>query len=317
MKSFQVNLSGGLGNQMFQYAFAKALSLRWKINFNLDVSSFNQSRQSDKVRPLEIFLFPNIQEQTLESSLLVKYLQGKKFPYRQLHNLMVHFPLDVVLWAYHVYFQKRYSMEMNLSRLTAAEQMRHIPTMFIGSWQNESFFHDFSHEIRQAFEFPKKRLSSQTVILSEEIAGISNSVSIHVRRGDYLSSQFKEFYSGVCSEKYYSRARICIEKQIVEPCYIVFSDDMTWCRQNLKLPEGTIFVDWNKGRDSWQDMYLISQCHHHIVANSSFSWWGAWLGTKNQDSVTIAPDHWYADDKWEQLDGKFVVPSHWLKIKTP
>ncbi len=309
MKSFLVKLSGGLGNQMFQYAFAKALSLRLNIDFRLDVS--NYQKVSGDLRSLEIFLFPNIHEKTVEDSFLAKYILADIFPYKQIHKFMTFFPIDPVFFVNHVYFEKKYSMEDNLRNLVDFES-KPIASVFLGNWQNEAFFKDVEYDIRNALAFPLERLSERTMNLADNLGKMSDSVSLHVRRGDYLSSQYSSFYGGVCTEAYYEAAMKHIENECSSPRYIIFSDDMDWCRQNLRLPKNSIYVDWNEKEHSWQDMFLISKCRHHIVANSSFSWWGAWLGTS--DGITIAPKRWYADDSWEKNAGQFVPSSKWKKV---
>lgn len=309
MQEFVIKLSGGLGNQMFQYAFAKALAVRYNTSFKLDASNY---LSNEDARQLELNIFPNICEDA-EESFLTKYLQGKKFPYRQLHSIMSYSPIDFVLKAGRVYFEKQHTMEEHLKYLTGNKEKPLFHKMFIGNWQNEDFFSDCASCIRESFVF-KENLLPRTHSLVKQLESTCDSVSLHIRRGDYLSPQYSRFYNGICTKEYYENARRFIEERKQNPLYVVFSDDIQWCRSNMALPGKTIYVDWNTGVNSWQDMFLMSKCRHHIIANSSFSWWGAWLGNIHNDSITIAPERWYADETWQKEAGRFVAPDYWVKI---
>ena len=131
-------------------------------------------------------------------------------------------------------------------------------------------------------------------------------ISIHVRRDDYLSSKYVSGFGGICTIEYYNKAVERIKEEVIDPVFYIFSDDINWCRENLKLEQG-VFIDWNTGKESWQDMFLMSQCKHNIIANSSFSWWGAWLNS-NSEKIVIAPRIW-----WNGLKDD-VVPDSWIRI---
>lgn len=141
----------------------------------------------------------------------------------------------------------------------------------------------------------------------------SNSVSLHVRRGDYVSNQKikKDALtpSGVCTEKYYFNAIEYIQAQIENPEFFVFSDDIEWCRQNLRL-ESAHYADWNVGKESFVDMQLMSCCKHNIISNSTFSWWGAWLNG-NPGKMVLVPDKWYYNGHIGD-----ILCDDWRKIKT-
>lgn len=132
-----------------------------------------------------------------------------------------------------------------------------------------------------------------------------NTVSVHVRRGDYQSPAFIDTLGKCCDIGYYIRAIDYMKKQVDSPRFVVFSDDMEWAKSNLPL-NNAIYVVHNTGADSWQDMYLMSLCKHNIIANSSFSWWGAWLN-ENEKKIVIAPEYWWGD--WKCKD---VVPDSWM-----
>jgi hypothetical protein len=160
---------------------------------------------------------------------------------------------------------------------------------FDGYWQNELYFRNYEEIIRSSYKF-KKDLNNQNREMLNMIKR-KNSVSIHIRRGDYVGVKLWE---NICDVQYYVNAISCIKNRITNPMFFIFSDDVTWCRANLNslvVPDEVVYVDWNKGVDSYIDMQLMSKCKHNIIANSSFSWWGAWLNT-NQDKIVIAPRIW-------------------------
>jgi hypothetical protein len=137
-----------------------------------------------------------------------------------------------------------------------------------------------------------------------------NSVSIHIRRGDYVTNKRHSKVFSPCSHDYYSRAAKLIADQQPNPHYFVFSDDIGWAKANLEFEYPTTFVDVNDEAHSHEDMRLMSLCNHNIIANSSFSWWGAWLNV-NPEKVVIAPQKWFSDYKCNTQD---MIPENWIKI---
>ena len=168
------------------------------------------------------------------------------------------------------------------------EVLRHDSVFYDGYWQNENNFKDIREKVLEAFCFPKfydeenKRLASKLQSC--------NSVSCHIRRGDYL----KDSNMCVCTPSYYTHALEKMNEQVHPDLYCIFSDDIEWCKEHLAtLCDGkkVVYVDWNKGVESYRDMQLMSLCKHNIIANSSFSWWGAWLN-QNENKVVMAPQKW-------------------------
>jgi hypothetical protein len=123
-----------------------------------------------------------------------------------------------------------------------------------------------------------------------------NSVALHVRRGDYLTNTSAANYHGVCSLLYYQKAIDLLSSQYSNLYFYVFSDDIKWAESNLTIPFPTTFIGHNFGDQSFQDLRLISRCKHQIIANSSFSWWGAWLNSYENKTV-IAPKKWFLNNK--------------------
>lgn len=133
-------------------------------------------------------------------------------------------------------------------------------------------------------------------------------MSIHIRRGDYLT--FSTIYGGICTIEYYKKAVSYLCSALNNPVFVVFSDDMDWVRNNIYFPEEAKvhFVDFNRGKDSWQDMNLMSKCMHNIIANSTFSWWGAWLN-ENPEKIVICPDR-----LTQRGDSPDIFPEEWIKM---
>ena len=138
----------------------------------------------------------------------------------------------------------------------------------------------------------------------------SVSVSVHIRRGDYVTNRHTNAVHGVCPLSYYKKAMKFIEDRVAQPEYFVFSDDLDWVKGNLQTHSKVRFVDNNRESNSYNDMHLMSLCKHSIIANSSFSWWGAWLGG-NKDKIVVAPSQWFRD---RELDSSDHIPSSWYRM---
>lgn len=177
--------------------------------------------------------------------------------------------------------------------------------LYFGYWQNQRYFIDIEEEIKSSFQF-KNELSEKNETYLHSIRQ-SNSISVHIRRGDYIGH---ESLGGLCSLEYYQNAIAIIQAKIESASFFIFSDDMEWCKNNLLLPANTTFVEGNKGQNSYVDMQLMSNCKHNVIANSSFSWWGAWLN-QNLEKIVIAPGKWINDDNYNDSD---IIPKAWLKI---
>ena len=177
-----------------------------------------------------------------------------------------------------------------------------------GYWQNEGYFVDIEPMIREAFQFNINILSEKTKAIASKM-NRELSVSIHVRRGDYENlPEAKAMHGGICSLDYYHKAIDFIRQRLGSNiCFYLFSDDVNWMEENLQL-ENRCIIDWNQGEDSWQDMYLMSCCRHHIIANSSFSWWAAWLNP-NKSKIVLTPNKWF-----NHTDAVGIVPESWIKI---
>ena len=177
-----------------------------------------------------------------------------------------------------------------------------------GFWHSEKYFKDIENVIRQEFT-----IRDEPDALNKEMANkimACEPVSIHIRRGDYVSDKKTNEFHGTCSLEYYNDAIGIITKEIKAPHFFVFSDDPVWVQDNLKLKFSTTYLVYNGAEKAYEDLRLMSLCKHHIIANSSFSWWGAWL-SGNPYKIVIAPKKWFND---ETIDTSDLIPDEWFRI---
>lgn len=184
-------------------------------------------------------------------------------------------------------------------------------TYFDGYWQSEEYFKNIESTIRASFVF-KERLNEPSAEIAKSLLMQPNAVSVHIRRSDYVTSQRTNQIHGSCSVAYYLNAIAHFKNIVPNAHFYLFSDDPAWVTQNLLkiIPNATVIAH-NSGT-SWQDMALMSKCSHHIIANSSFSWWGAWLNP-NKNKIVMAPKNWFKtrDRYYDDAD---IVPKSWIKL---
>jgi hypothetical protein len=291
-----VTLMGGLGNQMFQYAFGKSLSLRLNRELVLDKSFLIKNLNNPDVTPrdFELSIF-SIHDKVIIYDPGIGF--GPSFPYRL--NRLVD-PLT-----------KKFNNQIIFTDSEPIEQLLKTKAKKIflnGYFQKEIYFINEEQSIRKSFAF-RDQLFTGNEIVKNEILG-SNSVSLHVRRGDYVSNDKTNLYHGVCDLDYYQNAIKTQMNYGEDLHFFVFSDDIDWCRTNLNITAKVTFVSNNKGANSYKDMQLMSLCKHNIIANSSFSWWGAWLNNSH-NKVVVAPKKWFADSS---IDTKQLYPKNWLLL---
>lgn len=288
-----VKLQGGLGNQLFQCAFGLSASSRLNTRLYFDGDFFND-KNVHTPRPFElnnIKFDPVFAEEGLKDRFLAPGITQKILNKTGIHRLSVY---------------REQSLRFD-DDLPVRDN-----TYYDGYWQSERYFAGMQDQIRKAFSF-KGSLNKLSEQLAATLAGQTNSISMHVRRGDYVSSGSANEVHGLCSVAYYQKAIECIRQKIASPIFYFFSDDTEWVRENL-LPavENGVLVDHNQGQDSWQDMLLMSKCKHHIIANSSFSWWGAWLNP-HHDKIVIAPQQWFKTET-QYFDSRDIILPNWIQL---
>jgi hypothetical protein len=294
-----IQLNGGLGNQMFQYALGRTLSLKNNCELILDTSILAQKTNSkvEIVRDFELEIF-NIVAKVASKSELKEY---KPILLKIINSLVYRlgFP-GITLSNY--YIEQQFSF--NKKVLKAAKNC-----FLSGYWQSQLYFESIASVIIEDFQFPIIDDSINLYFLSE--IKKSNSVSIHLRRGDFLNVNTHNIH-GTCSLEYYQGAISYIKSKIINPVFFIFSDDIPWVKSNVNFEAQTHFVSGNVLKKSYIDMQLMSYCKHNIIANSSFSWWGAWLNT-NIEKIVIAPQVWFSDKKMESQT-KDLIPNTWIRL---
>lgn len=291
-----VKFNGGLGNQMFQYAFGCALAGKLQSDILFDFAFFEDVKAIENVasRVFELEVFDiKCEPATKEDLNKVK----KPQPHSKLERfLMKRFPK-----AFGInYIQDKNAFVYNKNLL---EDDNYI--YYEGYFQNERYFKHLKYKLLMDFSI-KIPLDERNQAVLDKISE-ANSVSIHIRRGDYVNLDYVNKIHGVCSLDYYQRAIDYIAKNTQNPHFFVFSDDIEWVIKNLKIDYPFTLVDFNHNK-GWFDMNLMKNCKHNIVANSSFSWWGAWLN-QNPDKIVIAPKKWM--NKKQKCD---IVPKEWVKL---
>lgn len=257
-------MTGQLGNQMFQYAIYRKLALIGK-NVKMDTSYYDVYPHHNSFYIFKLNIIKSTSKESLkEKDQYRSYLDRirRKFLGRR-NNTISEINNKVYYYNPNIFELKRGFID--------------------GYWQSEKYFSDIKNILLNDFRFPTITDLRNKELLKKITE--TNSVSIHVRRGDYADG------FPLLSKNYYEQAIKYFTIQNNTPFFYVFSNDIPWAKENM-IYENIIFIDWNTGKESWKDMYLMTQCNHHIIANSSFSWWGAWLNQKENKEV-IAPSVWF------------------------
>lgn len=266
-----VKLMGRLGNQMFQFALAKSLGSDGK-EVLIDDSMLRYDNDH-----MELGVFPKVERELkiappqmagrlgdLDKSLFGK-IRRRTIGYKKTH-------IRERGYAYHPELFKLDGVYLD------------------GYWQTERYFINIEETIRMLYTFPEIE-DEENSAMAERIQGC-DSVSLHIRRGDYLSAKNAPMHGDICTRAYYDRAIGHIREHVGSPQFFIFTDDAQWARAEYGDKKAFTVVDINHGSQSFRDMQLMSLCRHHIVANSSFSWWGAWLDQR-RDKIVVAPPKWF------------------------
>lgn len=284
-----VRLAGGLGNQLFQYAAARALALRNGSEVILDLRDLDKGPRH-AVFGLEKF------------KIRAQIAQDADLPPSRLK------PLRYLFWRTFgttPRFIRERGLCLNRTVLEASDDV-----YLHGYWQSEGYFADCAHILREELEFAFIP-GAETARMMEAIQAETVSVSVHLRRGDYVSTTGGRLTHGVCDEVYYARALDRVRAEVGPNLRVfVFSDDPAWAKDNLRLDCAMTLVDVNDALSAHDDLRLMAACRHHIIANSTFSWWGAWLDPRS-DKVVVAPRQWFSDARLSNYD---ILPAAWIAV---
>lgn len=299
-------LSGGLGNQMFQYAAGRALAALHNTEFKIDNSWFENIPLNDTPRRYELDIF-NITVPAATPKELKFFKKGSPFKFIQTLHKMLRL---LGLGHRKIYHERHYQFDPKLFKLAP-------PLYLEGYFQSYLYFKDIDQIIRKEFT-----LKSPLPNAAQKIAELmkkSESVCLHIRRGDYVTLKSANQFHGTCSPDYYHRAiNIIMEKMQNDPQklgnlnFFIFSDDTNWVKQNIKIPGPAKNIHYvsELGFYNYEELALMSYCKHNVIANSSFSWWGAWLNN-NPNKTVIAPKHWFNDQRINTND---LIPQDWTRI---
>jgi hypothetical protein len=279
-------LQGGLGNQLFQYAAARALATRLHKPFRLETIT---SLQKDKLRHIALNDF-NI---PFELATVKEIKQFLYFP-----GLYRHQPGFFSKFGKHIYREPHFHFDQQFLQLDD-------PVYLDGFWQSHLYFKDIEDSIRQDITV-RPGLIQNVVSKAKELQNKS-SVAVHIRRGDFLNPKAAA-YHGILDAAYYSKAITLLAEKIPGASIHYFSDDIEWVKANLPAENAEYVSSFTNS--AIEDFYLMTQCKHNIIANSSFSWWPAWLNN-NPGKIVIAPKNWFANPAINTND---LIPGEWLRI---
>lgn len=282
---------GGLGNQLFQYAAGKALAVKHGVPLKLDLTFLNTDPKGQHT-----WRKPELQRFQLDYQVCTPAELGQ---FQHTSALSSFLPLS--MRKTYVANQQGFDFDANFFSYPKN-------TYLNGFWQSEKYF---SH-IRPVLlkELVHRAPVPAACATVEEQIRASHSVSLHIRRGDYVTDKNAQSYHGNLSLDYYHDAITYLQRLHNPLKLFIFSDDMEWVKANLNGLNDAVYVDVNTGDHNSFDLYLMSLCRHNIIANSSFSWWGAWLN-QHAGKTVIAPRQWFATNN---LDTKDLLPETWIKL---
>ena len=282
-----VKLEGGLGNQMFQYALGRNLSLLHNVPLKIDSSYLQKENQSG--RSLRIGAFNTKLEEATPAEVYACRSSLQKF-------------LDRLRLA----SKKKGVIEREIRFYP--KNLKRTDGYFVGHWNDENYFKSSEDAIRKDFEL-KKPLGLPAQKIAELIASEPEPVSVHIRRGDYVSIPKIAAVHRALPLSYYDEAVKMIIKQKQNAHFFISSDDIEWAKENFPKNYPATFISSPEIPD-YEELILMGRCKHHIIANSTFSWWGAWLN-QNPQKIVIAPTQWFNDPN-RGTGG--LIPLSWIKI---
>lgn len=299
-----LRLTGGLGNQMFQFAFAKAISLKKNVELKIDTSLLGESDVENLiVRHFDLDVFGIQNRYLLANTKEIEKFNGKKDPSI---GQRIKYKIRRSIYPNRLVFQEGNKVK---------EAYLHLPgkeLCIVGRWQSEVFFKEYMESIRTEFSLKDFQANAYSKGVSVAIQA-KNSVVIHVRRRDYITHPVYCKTIGALDKSYYIEAiNYFEEKNRGYWNYYFISDDIEWCKKNFSNIEGAKFVEQEKNKLGYlSDFWLLSLAGNIIISNSTFAWWGAWLGEQNSNLI-IAPSQWTRDPKESP---EKIIPERWTKIE--
>ena len=284
-------ITSGLGNQMFQYAAGRALAARLGTTLKLDISYYANNPHTRRYYDLERYCLSSTIAKPWEVQLLQRLARPRIAKLTQPLRLLG-LPLQSTVLLDPV---QGYQAECESVKGHA---------YLSGMWQSEKYFAAYADVIRRDFAYRQEPDAANRAAIEEIHA--TESVCLHVRRGDKV--HIPEV--GACDLSYYEKAIAVVMERVAHPHFFIFSDDAAWTREHVTTPAPSTYITHNTGRNDAEDMRLMSHCKHFVIANSTFSWWGAWLAT-NPSKLVISPSSYFADPNISMLDR---IPEAWVQL---
>ena len=292
-------ICGGLGNQLFQFAAGYSLAKRLGEIHLLDISDYKSYRLHNGFEIGNVF---NIESEIASHDEVIRLLGNKVHPFlRKIHRkwrkISKYKIIDndsYITEPYHHYWS-------GIETISGDKYLE-------GYWQSDKYFRAYEKDIKKQLTF-RNELDEKNIkyrLLMKK----TNSVGIHIRRGDYISSPATNKVMKVIELDYYKKAIAYINNNIYSPSFFIFSDDINWAKENFINVSNVEYIDHNKKENSYKDMHLLSCCKNYIIGNSTFSWWAAWLG-RDSESIVIAPNKWFNDHLHNDRD---LVPIDWTRL---
>lgn len=316
-----VRIKGGIGNQLFQYAFGIKLS-NFNAEIKFDLSDYDIYTKKDKfgVKYRLDKFNTNMKIATEQEILKIK---GKEKKSKLNNKIMYNFGLLSKIYRM---FYWRYDRIMYTRRRVIIEKPYKFKTQnvkdnkyFDGYWAKYKYFEDIRDFLLKKLKLNNEYQTNKYKELKERIANQENSISVHLRKwgGDKAKEanheQIELDVFGVLPFDYYIKAVRYIEERINNPNFYIFSDDIEWAKKNLKINDNHKFINLGSEGD-YLELKLMSYCKHNIIANSTFSWWSAWLN-ENPDKIVIAPKRWYNNLNFQkQYEKNHFIPKEWIKL---
>lgn len=286
-----MRLKGGLGNQLFQYALGRHLATIQNTQLQLDTSSF----KTDRLREYRLDSFNICASASDQLPFFATDGRAKHL------NRLIQGVRGLFSKPFQIIKEKDFSFDPTV--LECSEQ-----SYLDGFWQSERYFLPIAATIRSDLSL-KSPIRGLLKEIAEKIQS-TNSVSVHVRRGDYITDPSTTAYHGVCGIEWYAKAVEQMQSQVENPTFFVFSDDYEWAKENLTFNSEAIFIPPSPDGQECNDMHVMSLCKHNVIANSSFSWWAAWLNI-NPHKIVIAPKNWFVAGPKNTND---LIPGNWQRI---
>jgi hypothetical protein len=288
-----IKILGGLGNQLFQYAFAYSLARRTDSLLKSDIQGF----ENYDLREFELQRFNIVCE--LASKEEIENLKYKaESPFGRLLRKLRKRPRQ---------HATSFHSEPHFQFSKSIFDLRHSAYLD-GYWQSEKYFRDYREELLDLFSL-KNGFTHLSRAYLQDIEQCA-SVALHIRRGDYVTDPITRSYHGRCDPEYYANAAAVIQQHLSNPHFFIFSDDLHWAKANLGFLDQFTFVESEDQAFACEEMILMSRCRHNIIANSSFSWWAAWLN-KNPRKMIITPKQWFTDSSVDTSD---LLPGSWIQL---